>query len=259
MVPSNYKAVPWAKYEALSSDTPTSIVWASTGGEGSGKSHFGLTAPDPIFVCAFDAFGMGRVSKDVKRGKDIRVSRYAFNPLKFPEEKARAKEGTGIWNRFVEEYRTALLNARTVLWDREDLAWELLRFASFGGQSAAPKEYGELNMEYVSLIQEAYAAGVNLGLLRGVREQWISKFDPTKGKMVGHNTGVMVADGMKKIPDHVDLTLVHRWDDSIKSYVVKIDKFPNAEFKGFEGPMDFPAMATAAYPDSVPEDWQRAA
>jgi hypothetical protein len=250
--PENYKSVPWAKYEALGSDTPTSIVWASSGGEGSGKSYFGLTAPDPIFVCAFDAFGMGRVSKEVKRGKDIRISRYAFNPLQFKEESTRAKEGTVIWNRFVGEYRTALLNARTILWDREDLAWELLRFASFGGQSAAPKEYGELNMEYVSLIQEAYAAGVNLGLLRGVREQWISKMDPTNGKLKPHNTGVMVPDGMKKIPDHVDITLAHRWDEKEKAYLVSIGKFPNSEFRGFEGPMDFPAMANAAYDDWMP-------
>lgn len=255
-MPSNYKSVPWAKYEALSDVNPTSIVWASTGGEGSGKSYFGLTAPSPIFVCAFDAFGMGRVSKDVKKGKDIRISRYAFNPQLFKEPKQRAAAAGEIWDRFVEEYRTALLNARTILWDREDIAWELLRFASFGEQSAAPKEYSELNTEYVSLIQEAFAASVNLGLLRGVREQWISKFDPTKGKMIPYCTGLMIPDGMKKIPDHVDVVLEHRWDDTDKSYVVKIGKFPNSEFRGIEAPLTFPQMAVAAYPDTTDESWR---
>lgn len=258
MSPSNYKSVPWAKYEALIEADPSSIVWASTGGEGSGKSYFGLTAPDPIFVCAFDAYGMGRVSKDVKRGKDIRISRYDFNPLQFKDPKDRAKAAAEIWDRFVSEYRTALLNARTVLWDREDIAWELLRFASFGEQSAAPKEYSELNTEYVSLIQEAFASGKNLGLLRGVREQWISKLDVGTGKLKPHNTGVMIPDGMKKIPDHVDITLVHRWDDALKAYVVKIDKFPNSEFRGMEVPLDFLTMATAAYPDSSEDDWKAA-
>lgn len=256
MSPSNYKSVPWAKYEALSTDNPTSIVWASTGGEGSGKSYFGLTAPSPIWVAAFDAFGMARVSADVKRGKDIRISRYMFNPTMFKDPKDRAKAAGDVWDQFVGDYRMALLNARTVLWDREDIAWELLRFASFGEQSAAPREYADVNTEYISLIQEAFAAGVNLGLLRGVREQWISKFDPAKGKLVGHNTGVLIPDGMKKVPDHVDITLNHKWSDEDKTFVVRIDKFPNPEFRGLEVPMLFPEMAVAAYSSSAIEDWQ---
>jgi hypothetical protein len=258
-VPSNYKSVPWAKYEALSTDNPTSIVWASNGGEGSGKSYFGLTAPGPIFVAAFDAYGMNRVGAEVKRGKDIRVSRYAFNPQAVTDVKLRAKAAAEIWDRFVQEYREALLNARTVLWDREDLAWELLRFASFGDMSAAPREYNELNTEYTSLVQEAFAAKVNLGLLRGLREKWISKFDPGKGKMVPNATGEMIPDGMKRIPDHVDIVLNHRWSDTDAAYLVKIDKFPNKEFRGLEVPLTFPEMACAAYPDTTEEDWTAAA
>lgn len=258
-MPSNYKSVPWAKYEALSEDNPTAIVWASTGGEGSGKSYFGLTAPWPIWVAAFDAYGMSRVSADVKKGKDIRITRYLFNPTNYTDPKARATAASDVWDQFVGDYRMALLNARTVLWDREDIAWELLRFASFGAHSSAPKDFGELNTEYVSLIQEAFAAGVNLGLLRGIRERWISKYDAAKGKMVGHNTGEMIPDGMKKVPDHVDITLNHRWDDESKSFLVRIDKFPNSEFRGMEAGMLFPDMALAAYPDSDPDQWQAAA
>lgn len=255
MAPSNYKSVPWAKYEALTTDNPTSIVWTSTGGEGSGKSYFALTAPSPIFVAAFDAYGMGRVSADVKIGKDIRIVRYVFNPQAYDEPKARSRAAAVVWDQFVGDYREALLHARTLIWDREDMAWELLRYASFGEQSAAPKDYAELNTEYVSLLQEAFAAGKNLGLLRGTREQWLSRMDPSKGKLVPYNTGVMVADGMKKIPDHVDITLKHRWDEKVSEYVVLIDKFPNKDFRGLEVPLDFATMASAAYPDSDPEAW----
>lgn len=256
MAPSNFKTVDWNKYALLSEDDPHSIVWASSGGDGSGKSHFGLTAPSPIFVCAFDAYGMNRVNKEVKRGKEIRIGRYGFNPAQHKGEKATADAAQVIWDRFVEEYRTALVNARTVLWDREDQMWLLLRHASFGANSSAPKEYGPLNQEYASLVAEAQAAGKNLGVLRGVGEKWVSKFDPAKGKMVAHNTGVMTPDGMKSIPDFVDVTLVHRWDDTVKSFMVKIDKFPNKDFKGDEFPdLDFPSMAQAAYPESAIENW----
>jgi hypothetical protein len=255
MSPSNYKSVPWAKYEALTTDNPTSIVWASTGAEGSGKSYFGLTAPGPIWVAAFDAHGMSRVSADVKKGKDIRITRYLFNPTAHTDPKQRAKAAGDVWDQFVGDYRMALLNARTVLWDREDIAWELLRFASFGEMSSAPREYADVNTEYISLIQESYAAGRNLGLLRGVREQWISKFDAAKGKLVPHNTGILIPDGMKKVPDHVDITLTHTWSDEQKAFLVKIGKFPNPEFRGMDVPLLFPEMAQAAYPDSTTEDW----
>jgi hypothetical protein len=256
-VPENYKTVDWAAYEKLSAKAPQSIVWASTGPEGSGKSYFALTAPGPIFVCAFDTHGMNRVDKSVKAGKDIRLARYPFNARALGDDKAKlSKAATAVWNQFVADYRLALQKCRTVLWDREDLAWELLRYAELGGSSATPSAYGDLNTEYISLVQEAYAAGVNLGLLRGVREHWISKMDPVKGRMVGHNTGQMVPDGMKKVPDLVDITLAHRWDDASKEFMVKIGKFTNKEFMGMEFPdLRFPQMATAAYPDTQETDW----
>lgn len=255
--PENYKSVDWAAYEKLSANAPTSIVWASTGPEGSGKSYFGLTAPGPIFVCAFDTHGMNRVARSVTAGKDIRIARYPFSRTPFGSNKAALSAAAGkVWNQFMADYRLALKKSRTVLIDREDLAWEMLRYTELGGDSAAPKDYADSNTEYISMVQEAYAAGVNLGLLRGVREQWISKFDPAKGKLVGHNTGVMVPDGMKKVPDLVDITLTHRWDSALKEFVTKIGKFTNKEWMDAEFPdLTFAQMATAAYPDTTEEDW----
>lgn len=256
-IPTNHKTVDWAAYERLSEDSPHSLVVASRGGDGAGKSHFALTAPDPIFVCAFDAFGMNRVSKDVKVGKDIRVSRYMFNPRAAGKSKNEIGDAaSGVWQKFVEEYREALKHVRTVVWDREDLEWELIRYASFGAQNDAPKEYGPLYIEYTSLIQEATAAGVNLMILQGLRQKWVSKFDAAKGKMVPQNTGELIPDGMNKIPDLVDVTLDHRWDETAKAFVTKIGKFPNKDFRGEEFPdLGFLDMATLAYPDTTPEEW----
>ncbi len=246
----------YSDYESPSTDDPTSIVWASDGGDGSGKSYFAATAPTPIFVCGFDAYGFNRVNKDLVRGREIKLARYPFKAQACKDAKETGKMAMAVWETFLADYAMALKNCRTIIWDREDIAWELLRYASFGGTSAAPKEYGELNAEYVSLIQDAQGAGVNLGLLRGVREKWISKFDQTKGKMTAHNTGEMIPDGMKKIPDHVDVTLHHRWDDGEKSFMVKIDKFVNPDFKGLEFPnLTFPQMATCAYPNTEESSW----
>lgn len=246
----------WESLEVMTDQPPVSIVWASNGAEGSGKSYFGLTAPSPIFVAAFDPFGMDRVDKQVKIGKDIRIGRYPFSAPKGAKRDPISIAATDTWNRFLDDYHTALGTARTILWDREDLAWELLRYASFGAQNDAPKEYGPLNDEYIGLIQAATLAHVNLGLLRGMKEYWVSKFDASKQKYVPHNTGELVPDGQKKIPDHVDITVAHQWNTEQRMFMTTIGKFPNLEYRDVAfGNMTFQEMALAAYPDSNPETW----
>lgn len=247
----------YSTYESLDDSTPKSIAWASTGGDGSGKSHFGLTAPGPIFVCAFDPYGMNRVSPEVKRDKDIRIARYPFDAQQYKTNQECQKAAMALWQQFRVDYAMALSNVRTILWDREDLMYELQRYANFGSQNSAPKEYGPLYLEYAWLVQKSQAMGVNLGVLRGIRDQWLSKFDPAKGKLVPHNTGVKIPDGMNKIPDHVDVTLAHRWDSVQKAFVIKIEKFTNPEERDTEYPgLTFTDMAMLAYPSTTAEDWQ---
>lgn len=250
------EAIDWNLFEALSEESAQAIVWASQGLEGSGKSAFCLSAPGPVFVCAFDPFGMNRVDKKFKAGKDIRIKRYGFNPNVYKDPKDVAKNASELWNRFIDEYRVSLKNVRTVIWDREDMAYKLQRYANFGDTSSAPKEYEDLYIDYVALIQEAYEAGVNLGLIRGMKEKWVSKFDAAKGKMVGHNTGEYIPDGMKKIPDCVDIVLWHRWDEEQKAYMTKFGKFTNPEYRGQEFQnLDWPTMAMSAYPETNPDCW----
>ena len=252
----------WSRFELLSEADPKCLTWASRGADGSGKSYFGCTAPGPIFVCAFDPHGMSRVAKSVRAGKEIRIGRYGFNVGSFNEDREKIKKaGNAIWQQFKAEYREALKHVRTVLWDREDLAWELIRYGNFGGEKnegsrTGALDYGDLNAEYVSLIQEARDAGVNLGLLQGVKEKWVAKFDAGKGKMQNYNTGELIPDGFKKVADHVDITLAHQWDPKEKAYVVTIGKFPNKDYKDDTYPdFTFEQMALAAFPDSNPESW----
>lgn len=252
----------WSKFELLSEDSPRSVTWASRGGDGSGKSYFACGAPAPIWVAAFDPHGMARVDKSVRTGREIRISRYGFNANVYDGNRENIyKAAKAIWDAFVAQYRVALKNVRTVVWDREDLAWELMRYQSFGaykneGSKTGALDYGDLNAEYVGLIQEAKDAGVNLGLLQGVKEKWVAKYNATKGKMENYNTGELVPDGFKKIADHVDITLDHRWDPAKKEYVVKAIKFPVKTQKDVEtANWTFGEMAVAAFPDSDISCW----
>jgi hypothetical protein len=248
--------------EVLADTDPTSILWASRGGDGSGKSYFSITAPGPIFVCAFDQNGMDRVDKTVRAQREIRIGRYGFNavPYDCDRDKIR-KAATPIWERFIDDYRTALKNARTILWDREDMSWGLRRYSAFGGQKnetsrTGALDYGDLNEEYIGLLQEARDAHVNLGLLQGLSEKWVSKYNAASGKMQSYNTGEMVPDGFKRLADHVDITLDHSWDAKQKEYVTTIRKFPNKEFKDQGIPnLSFDLMALSAFPDSDMALW----
>lgn len=246
----------WASFDHVEANTQPSIIWASTAEAGGGKSWFGLGAPDPIWVAAFDPWGMNRVDNSLKVGRDIRISRYPFDVTKFKDPKEVSKHATELWNRYLEDYAVARKNARSILIDREDMAYKLQRYSSFGGSNAAPKEYEDLYAEYVAMIQACNKDGVNLGLLRGLKDKWVSKFDPAKQKMVGHNTGERVAEGMGKVPDYVDVTLFHRWDEPSRTYMTKIGKFPNPQERDQEYPnLTFVDMAQLAYPETTAEEW----
>lgn len=257
----------WSNLEVLPADDPAAIVWASRGGDGSGKSYFALTAPGPIFVCAFDEQGLERVDKTIRAQREIRVGRYGFNPIVFKGDRDKIrKAATPIWERFVEEYFTALEHMQkfgrgTIVWDREDMCWGLRRYAAFGGQKnegskTGALDYGDLNEEFIGLLRQARMSNVNLGLLQGLTDRWVAKFNNQTGRMQNYNTGELVPDGFKKIADYVDITLDHRWDAKAKEYITTIRKFPVKEEKDKDYPnLDFFTMATLAFPDSDPMHW----
>lgn len=249
-------------FESLSEDTPRGISWRSVGGDGVGKSHFSLTAPSPIFVAGFDAYGMNRVAKGVKIGKDIRIKRYSFNPqaAEFRDDKDVVDPrkvflgAQKLWEQFRGHYDAALTTARSIVLDREDLMFELHRYARLGQESDAPNKYGPIYSELTWMVQKAQSYGVSLGFLCGVKEQWESKLDPSKGKMVGRPTGVFVPDGYKKTADLVDVTLMHKWDAADRAFVTTIGKFPNPAEKDNAYPnLEWPDMAEFAFPEG---DWR---
>ncbi len=251
----------WDGYTKMSLDAPGSIVWASTGAEGSGKSAFALGAPEPIWIAAFDTHGMNRVGRQFKvredgELKDIRVKRYGFDPRPHKTPKALSEHATIVWEEFIADYTIATRNARTIIIDREDLSYEVIRYKVLGALQAAAKEYGPINIEMTSLLQEAYTAGVNLGILRGVKDEWESQFDPAKGKKVPISTGRKVAAGWKEAKDIADITLWHFWDDKEKTFQTRIDKFTEKDVRGQEIPdLTWIQMAMAAFPETDESSW----
>lgn len=248
----------WGRFEVAAPDPEQrNIVWSSQGVGGSGKTHFGLTAPGPIAYFLFDPGGLkGLLEKPEFADKEVRLIDYSkkVNPGKLAQED-RGKAAIDCLSEFEEDWEVAIRKARTIIWDKEDHVWEMLRYANFEEFTDRPSNYYELNMKYRGWFAEAEGAGVNFGVMRGMKERWGQN---AKGSPV--STGEFDPRGMKEVPELVQINLAHRWDDVARQFKVQIlDKcrIGNAvELLGTEeSGFDFTTMALKLYPESTFEEW----
>ena len=253
----------WGRFTIAHDTPPRNIIWGSEGIGGTGKTHFGLTAPGPIAVMLFDPAGLkGLMQQPQFREKDIRVISYEFNPGALKEKADRAKAAVDALAQFEEDWAIAITHARTILWDKEDHVWEMLRYANNEDFQAEPKSYYELNMQYRGWFTEAENAGVNLGVLRGMREKWgKTGVNQRTGKPTFGGLGEYIPRGQKEVTELVQVNLSHRWDDDAREFRIKIlekCRLGNAvELMGQEfGSLDFPTLAMLLYPESDASDWQ---
>ena len=259
----------WGRFQQADASERYNIVGSSQGDGGSGKTHFWLTAPDPIAVFLFDPAGLkGLMKRDEFRHKDIRVINYyeLVNLGAMREKEDRAKASLEALNQFRDDWRVALKHARTTLWDKEDHVWEMMRYATNEDYSAEPKSYYELNMEYRGMFTDAESAGVNFGVIRGMREKW-----GKTGQRVDRRTGMVketfgglgefVPRGQKEVEELVQINLAHRWDEERRAFVTTIlnkCRLGNAlELLGQESDnLDFLTLATLLYPDADASVWE---
>lgn len=248
------------------------IHWAGFGPAGSGKTRFLLTAPGPICVHLFNDYDGVSLLKECEANADLFASRkikwvtYDFNPFKFPEEE-RKDAAIAELERFKKNYAISLRNFRTVGIDKEDPLWELIRYARLGTNDGKdrPSKYYEPNQEWAGLIHDAQKAGVNLGIIRGIKEKWGLVNGDLKG------LGINEARGQRSTPEKVHVNLAHVWDNDAREFKTtiappsqyqkddegpKVRVGPAADLIGLEiGNFDFGQLAMALYPDTTLEDW----
>lgn len=253
----------WGRFVDATDDERYNIVWASQGAGGSGKSHFLLTAPDPIAVFLFDPAGLkGLVRNPLFKKKDVKVIDYTaeVDLAQYTSDEDRAKAAADGLQRFEEDWGVALKKARTIGWDKEDYVWEMLRYAMLEAVSGKPASYYELNMKYRAWFSQAEGAGVNFGVLRGMKERWGTRVNRTSGKEQPFATGEMDPRGMKEVPELVQVSLAHFWDEDTRSFKVKIMekcRLGNAvELINTEHTnLTFEDLAIQLYPDTDPDVW----
>lgn len=245
-------------------DDRYSLQWSGQGKGGSGKSHFLLTAPEPIWIALFDPKGIEPLLRKPEfKGKDVRWKAYNFNPGKLAIED-RPKAAKDALEQFIEHYQTALKHARTIGWDKEDAVYETLRYARLEAYTDRPSSYQELNLEYRSWFADAAEAGVNLGVLRGMKEKWGQN---AKGSPTG--LGIDEVRGQREVNELVQVVLHHYFDQDASEFKYRIggqetDELkcrvgPATELLGQEFPMGegFMELAFMLYPETLetPDVW----
>lgn len=237
-----------------------SLTWASQGKGGSGKSHFLLTAPEPVAVMLFDPDGIGPLMRKPEfKGRDIRVIEYNFNPGRL-DETERPRAAREAYEQFKEDYAVALKHARTIGWDKEEHVWEMLRYAKLEAYTDRPASFYELNLEYRGWFADAAEAGVNLGVIRGMKERWTTN---AKGSPVG--SGQYEPRGQREVNELVQVVLHHYFadgrfqvriggsedDDDPKCRVGPAAELIGSTFDNF----DFMSLAALLYPEYDESAW----
>lgn len=257
----------YGRFQIIEPDEDLAITGASEGVAGSGKSHFWLTAPDPIAYFLFEPGGLdGLKSNELFRDRfqsgAIRVIDYSqeLNVGKIPRDE-RVEKALETLERFQQDWDTAIGFARTLVWDKEEYVWEMIRYAHDEVDSPEPKNFGELNLMYHGWFADVKKHKKNFGLVRGIEDTWgKTGINQKTGRPTMGFTGKMKPRGQKKVAELAHINLGHRWDDEEREFRVRIlekCRLGNAErLIGKEfGAFDFQQLAALLYPETTPEDW----
>ena len=250
----------WSRMVA---DDTRTIIGTSQGLPGGGKSHFWLTAPQPIAWFLFDPGGLkGLCSNPLFADKEVYVRDFAeiVNVGKYREPIDRIKASIEGFNIFQEEWDFILPKVRSLVVDKESLLWEVIRYAFDEVKSPTPKNFHELNLLYRGWVQDAETKGKNLGLLRDISDTWGIIGHKADGKPQYGFTGIYKPDGQKYAPGLVQINMQHQWNAETRGFEVKIlEKCRLGSAEQLIGQvvpnLDFPTLATMLYPDADPEEF----
>ena len=177
------------------------------GEEGTGKTHFGFTAPGPIYEHSFDIGNEGVIEK-FWGNKAIHVAEYELS-VQPGEGTAQevADAADKVWNQFVANFRDGLSSCGngTTLIDTGSEMWELLRLSRFGRLTQVmPHMYTSVNKEMQGLVRESFNYNGSTIFLTKMKPEWENYIGPD-GKEKGRKTGRFERTGFKDMPFQVQI------------------------------------------------------
>lgn len=151
-------------------EEPRRLITCLSGREKTGKTHFALTAPGPIFFINIDIGTEGVVGKFQDQGKqilmyDVRVPKTATKEIYVP-----------MWENLKTVFQKVYTaHSGSVVVDTDTEVYELARLAKFGKLSQVmPQNYTEVNNEYREVLRLAYDSPMNSIFIHKMKPKYIN-------------------------------------------------------------------------------------
>lgn len=226
------------------------LVIALSGLEKTGKTHWCLTAPEPIAYFDFDRRGSAALDK-FRAMKTIYHKHYDLPNITLTGE-ADKKRCEKLLKEFKSDWEEVMGNdiIRTVVVDTCSDVWELIRLAHFGKLTKVmPHMYVTANADFRVLFKTVYSSDKNVIFVSKLKEEY--KNDS--------KTGDYELSTMKDLPYIVEVnarTVTDKKDLGIEI----ISNGVNLDLKGetlwdSNGQFDFLSLATLSLPEAPMEAW----
>jgi hypothetical protein len=193
--------------------------------EGTGKTHWTLTAPKPLLYQSTDFGDDGVIQKADgqivrPRSGDYRLEIphefRAFVDRAETDNERRVREGKlanfvhdQFYVPFEADYRAGIkAGVRTVVWDTAAEIWEYVRLSVYGRHATNRDDLKtEANSKMKEMIRHAGLHGVNLIMIQRLKHRWESYADPATGAIKWRQTADLELAGFDKAPELVALSL----------------------------------------------------
>jgi len=170
-------------------ERPRRLIVSVSGKPKTGKTHFALTAPDPIFFINVDIGTEGVLDKFQAEGKriyvhDVRVPKTGSKDVYVP-----------MWENLKNIFKKVFqVGAGTVIADTGTEVYELARLAKFGKLTQVmPQHYTEVNSEFREVLRLAYESSMNMVFIHKMKPVYIqnqrtNEYEPSGQSDMGYNT-----------------------------------------------------------------------
>ncbi len=263
----------FSRFARATDDMKFRVISTNAGEPGSGKSSWWLGAPGPQVWLSFDG-GLEKIVADHLRenpGREIYVATYDLGLIPTLEDendvpKYSQEMAIELREKVLKDFNTAIRDgARSVILDREDSFWNECTYAEFGDpKTGSPKDWGALKDVERRMVATAKASDINLGLIQGLRNEWISQVNKKTGAKGITQSGRRVSAGHDEAEFMTFHNLYHARTTQINLNGEKEVNFDIHVGKSHERSIQeqdfqnvsFIEMAQLMFPTSTEEDWQ---
>lgn len=187
-------------FHVPSADAPYRLILSVSGVEKSGKTHFALTAPEPIVYIDADLGSEGVVEPFIRAGKQV----ISF-PIRLEKNLAIGKASEvkarydPVWQDFKKKVATACkLGTGTIVIDTATEMYELCRLAEFGKLTQVmQRDYGPVNSEWREVIYGIFDSPLSCVLIHKLGDAWRD----------GKTTGALELKGFRDTPGLVQCSV----------------------------------------------------